>query len=220
MSISKTSIASALRTVPSKKSILGIKFILFALCLAPLARLFWLGMHDDLPTNPVEFVEHSTGFWSLFILLTSLSLTPIRLITRCAWPIQLRRMLGLFMFFYVSLHITTYLWLDYSFFWTDIINDIIKHPYVLIGFSAFILSIPLAVTSNHAMMKRLGRRWQQLHRLVYLIAILGVIHFWWLVKKDIREPLLFASVLCILLAIRIYYKVLAKRRSLAAAQAH
>lgn len=219
MVISKPSIASRLRAVPSKKQMLVIKFILFSICLAPLVRLFWLGLHDALPTNPVEFVEHSTGFWALFMLLTSLSLTPIRLITSCAWPIQLRRMLGLFMFFYVCLHLTTYLWLDYSFFWMDIISDIVKHPYVLIGFSGFLLSIPLAVTSNRAMMRRLGKRWLQLHRLVYLIAILGVIHFWWLVKKDIREPLLFATVLCILFGIRIYYKALAKRRSLAA-QAH
>lgn len=215
MAIRKPSLASVFTAVPNKKLILVIKIFLFALCLTPLGRLFWLGLHNNLPTNPVEFVEHSTGFWALFILLASLSLTPIRLITRCAWPIQLRRMLGLFMFFYACMHLTTYLWLDYSFFWADIINDIIKHPYVLVGLSAFTLSIPLAVTSNHAMMRRLGRRWLQLHRLVYVIAMLGVIHFWWLVKKDIREPLLFASVLGLLLAIRIYYKVLAKRRSLA-----
>jgi len=212
MAIQQNSIASLLRAVPSKKQMRGIKLIVFALCLAPLLRLFWLGAHDALSANPVEFVEHSTGFWTLFILLTSLSLTPLRLITRCAWPIQLRRMLGLFMFFYVCLHLTTYLWLDYSFNWTDIINDIVKHPYVLLGSSAFILAIPLAITSSHAMMRRLGRRWLQLHRLVYLIAMLGVIHFWWLVKKDIREPLLFASVLLILLAIRVYYKILAKQR--------
>ena len=216
MVIQQNSIASLLRAVPSKKKMLTIKLILFALCLAPLLRLFWLGVHDALSANPVEFVEHSTGFWALFILLASLSLTPLRLVTRCAWPIQLRRMLGLFMFFYACLHITTYLWLDYSFNWTDIINDIVKHPYVLLGFSAFVLAIPLAITSSHAMMRRLGKSWLHLHLLVYLIAILGVIHFWWLVKKDIREPLLFASVLFILLGIRIYYKALAKRRSLAA----
>jgi len=216
MAIQLNSIASFFSVVPNKKQMRGIKLIVFALCLAPLLRLFWLGVHDALSANPVEFVEHSTGFWALFILLISLSLTPLRLITRCAWPIQLRRMLGLFMFFYVCLHLTTYLWLDYSFNWIDIINDIVKHPYVLLGSSAFILAIPLAITSSHAMMRRLGRRWQQLHRLVYLIAMLGVIHFWWLVKKDIREPLLFASVLLILLAIRVYYKVLAKQRRHAA----
>jgi sulfoxide reductase heme-binding subunit YedZ len=214
MAISSISLARFLKTVPSKKQMLVIKLVLFVVCLVPLLRLVWLGADDALSANPVEFVEHSTGFWALFILLSSLSLTPIRLITRCAWPIQLRRMLGLFMFFYACLHLSTYLWLDYSFNWPDIINDIVKHPYVLIGFSAFILAIPLAITSNHAMMRRLGRRWLQLHRLVYLIALLGVIHFWWLVKKDIREPLLFASMLFILLAIRIYYKFLMKQRRL------
>lgn len=216
MATPKYAIASFLRAVPSKKQMLVIKFIVFTLCLTPLLRLVWLGVHDDLSANPVEFVEHSTGFWSLFLLLSSLGLTPIRLITRCAWPIQLRRMLGLFMFFYACLHLSTYLWLDYSFNWADIISDIVKHPYVLIGSSAFILAIPLALTSSHAMMRHLGRHWLQLHRLVYLIAILGVIHFWWLVKKDIREPILFASVLFILLAIRVYYRVLAKQRRLAA----
>jgi sulfoxide reductase heme-binding subunit YedZ len=120
-------------------------------------------------------------------------------------------MLGLFMFFYACLHITTYLWLDYSFIWVDIVKDIIKHPYVLVGASAFLLTLPLAITSNNFMIRLLRERWKLLHNLVYLIAILGVVHFLWLVKKDIREPLLYAAILALLLGIRIYYKILSNK---------
>ncbi len=177
------------------------------LCLIPLVRLFWLGFNDNLTANPVEFIERSTGYWSLFMLLATLSLSPIRQLTGTAWPLQYRRMLGLFMFFYACLHITAYLWLDYSFNWTDITKDIIKHPYVLVGAAAFLLALPLAITSNNCMIRLLRERWKQLHNLVYLIAILGVVHFLWLVKKDIREPMLYAAVLILLLAIRIYHKL-------------
>lgn len=195
-----------LKRAPNKTQMQWIKAFVFALCLVPLVRLFWLGFHDNLSANPIEFIERSTGFWALFILLVTLSLTPVRLITGRVWQIQLRRMLGLFMFFYACLHITTYIWLDFAFDWAEITKDIAKHPRILVGFAAFVLTIPLAVTSNNAMVKRLRERWKQLHRLVYLIAILGVIHFWWLVKIDIREPLLYAIILIVLLGIRIYYK--------------
>ena len=198
--------------VPSKKQLSWIKIFVFSLCLIPVSRLFYLGLQDNLSANPIEFIERSTGFWTLLILLVTLSLTPIRLLAGIAWQIQLRRMLGLLMFFYASLHISIYLWLDYSFVWADISKDIIKHPRILVGFAAFVLTIPLAITSNNAMMKLLRQRWKRLHQLVYFIAILGVIHFWWLVKKDIREPLLFALILAALLGIRIYYKILAKQR--------
>jgi len=197
---------SFLKKIPSKKQISWIKTFVFLLCLIPLTRLVWMGFQDSLSANPIEFIERSTGFWALFILLATLTLTPIRLISGLTWQIQLRRMLGLFMFFYASLHITSYLWLDFSFNWSDISKDIIKHPRILVGFLAFVLTIPLAITSNNAMMRLLRNRWKQLHQLVYFIAILGIVHFWWLVKKDIREPLLYASILFVLLAIRIYYK--------------
>lgn len=192
--------------VPNKAQISNIKIGVFLLCLVPLTRLIILGYQENLSANPIEFIERSTGFWALFILLATLTLTPIRLITGRAWQIQLRRMLGLFMFFYACLHITTYLWLDFAFDWLDITKDIAKHPRILVGFAAFLLAIPLAITSNNAMMKRLGSRWKQLHQLVYVIAMLAVVHFWWLVKKDIREPLLYAAILTALLGIRIYYK--------------
>lgn len=198
---------------PNKTQIKWVKAFVFVFTLIPLIRLFYLGLTDNLSANPVEFVERSTGFWTLFILLATLTLTPIKLLTGQVWQIQLRRMLGLFMFFYACLHITTYLWLDYNFYWPDIVKDIIKHPYVLVGFSAFILTIPLAATSNDAMIRKLRTHWKQLHQLVYLIALLGVIHFWWLVKKDIREPLLYACILFALLAIRLYYKFNTKQSS-------
>ena len=192
--------------MPSKKQIAWIKAGLFILALLPLFRLVWLGVNDHLTANPIEFVERSTGTWTLVILLVTLSMTPIRLLTGVAWQIQLRRMMGLFMFFYVCLHFTTYIWLDQSFDWMAIVKDIAKHTYVLVGFSAFMLSTPLAVTSNRRMMLKLGARGKSVHQLVYVIAILGVVHFWWLVKKDIREPLLYAMALALLLGIRIYYK--------------
>ena len=191
---------------PTKIQIKLIKTFAFLICLIPLMRLVWLGIDDNLTANPIEFIERSSGFWALFILLITLSLTPIRLLTGRAWQIQLRRMFGLFMFFYACLHIITYLWLDFAFDWIAITKDIAKHPRILVGFAAFVLSVPLAITSTNAMMKRLGSRWKQLHQCVYLIAVLVVVHFWWLVKKDIREPLLYACILMVLLAIRIYFK--------------
>lgn len=192
---------------PNRKQLGLIKASLFLLALIPLARLLWLGMHDDLGANPIEFIERSTGTWALVILLVTLSFTPLRLLTGTAWPVQLRRMAGLFMFFYACLHITTYVWLDHWFDWQEIAKDIIKHPYVLVGFAAFVLSVPLALTSSNAMIKRLRQRWKTLHRLVYLVAIFAVLHFWWLVKKDITEPMLYALVLAALLAIRLVFSL-------------
>lgn len=183
-----------------------IKKIIFLACLWPLVRLVWLGLNEDLGANPIEFVERSTGYWALFFLMISLSLTPFRFITKIFWPIQLRRMLGLYMFFYAILHLITYLYLDYGFDWYEIKKDIVKHPYVIVGLMAFILTMPLAITSTNRMIKKLGVRWKKIHQSVYLIAILGVTHFWWLVKKDIREPVIFAVVLIVLLGIRIYFK--------------
>lgn len=190
-----------------------IKAGLFIAALLPLARLVVLGFQDNLSANPVEFVTHSTGFWALTMLMITLSMTPLRLLTGMTWQIQMRRMAGLFMFFYACLHFMTYVWLDHWFDWADITKDIVKHPYVLVGFTALMLSIPLAVTSNKAMMKRLGSRWKKLHSLVYVIAILGVLHFWWLVKKDIREPLLFALILLFLLGVRVYNKKFSAKNS-------
>ena len=190
----------------NKQKINLIKVVIWLLALIPLARLIWLGFHDDLGANPVEFVERSLGLWALIILLVTLSLTPIRLITGRVWVIQLRRLTGLFMFFYACLHITTYVWLDFGFVWADIVKDVAKHPRILVGFGAFLLAIPLAATSNSYMIKRLKTNWKKLHQVVYLLAILAVVHFLWLVKKDVTEPLYYAIALAILFSIRIYYK--------------
>ena len=190
----------------TKQQIIYIKAAVWLLALLPLARLVWLGFHDDLGANPIEFVEHSTGIWAFVFLLITLSMTPIRLLTGQVWQIQLRRVLGLFMFFYACLHIVTYVWLDFAFIWEDIFKDIAKHPRILVGFAAFILTIPLALTSNSYMIKRLKTNWKKLHQAIYLIGILVALHFLLLVKKDVTEPLYYAAVLLFLLGIRVYFK--------------
>jgi len=183
------------------------KFWIFGICLLPLLRLLVLGGNDGLGANPIEFITRSTGTWALVGLLLILSVTPLRRLTGRADLIRYRRMLGLFTFFYASLHFVTYIWLDQFFDPAAIVRDIIKRPFITVGFAAFVLLIPLALTSTHAMMRRLGRRWQLLHRLIYLIAPLGVIHFLWLVKKDLTEPLIYAAVLALLLIVRLPWGV-------------
>lgn len=190
----------------NKLLIINTKYIIFILSLIPLCRLFYLGWVDDLGANPIEFIERSTGAWALIFLMLSLGMTPFRQWSGINSFIQFRRMLGLFMFFYACLHIITYVWLDHWFDLNEIINDIIKHPYVLVGFTAFILTIPLAITSTKAMMKRLGGRWKVLHKLVYIIGMLAVFHFLWLVKKDLTEPLIYGTIFLLLIALRIAYK--------------
>ncbi|HWR77088.1 MAG TPA: protein-methionine-sulfoxide reductase heme-binding subunit MsrQ [Thiobacillus sp.] len=176
-------------------------------CLLPLVRLIVLGGSGGLGANPIEFITRSTGTWTLVGLMVTLSVTPLRRLTGRADLIRYRRMLGLFTFFYAGLHFVTYIWLDQFFDPAAIAKDIIKRPFITIGFTAFLLLIPLAATSTHAMMRRLGRRWQQLHRLIYLIALLGVIHYLWLVKKDLTEPLVYGAVLTLLLVMRLPWGV-------------
>lgn len=188
-----------------KKQVLYAKAVVWLLCLLPFARLVYFGFTDNLGANPVEFVEHSTGIWAFVILLVTLSMTPIRLITGQIWQIQLRRMLGLFMFFYAFLHIITYVWLDFAFIWEDIFKDVVKHPRILVGFIAFMLTIPLVLTSNSYMIKRLKTKWKKLHQSIYLISILVALHFLLLVKKDVTEPIYYAAVLTLLLGIRVYF---------------
>ncbi len=189
-----------------KKHISIVKVVVWLLASIPLIRLFWLGFNNNLGANPIEFVEHSTGTWALVFLLLSLSMTPIRLLTGQVWQIQIRRQLGLWMFFYACLHIITYVWLDFSFLFDEMINDVFEHPRILVGFAAFVLTIPLAVTSNSYMMKKLKAKWKTLHKLVYLIAVLAVLHFLLLVKKDLTEPIHYAVALAILFGIRLYYQ--------------
>jgi methionine sulfoxide reductase heme-binding subunit len=189
----------------TKQHINRVKGLVWLLALIPLARLIYLGVQDDLGANPIEFIEHSTGTWSLVFLLLSLSMTPIRLLTQQVWQIQIRRLLGLWMFFYACLHFVTYIWLDFGFLLDDIFKDVVKHPRILVGFIAFVLTIPLAATSNQYMMRKLKGNWKKLHQTVYLIAILVILHFLWLVKKDVTEPVYYAIVLAILLLIRVYF---------------
>lgn len=182
-----------------------IKITVFLVCLIPLGRLIWLGLFNQLSTNPIEFITHSTGSWTLNFLLITLSITPLRQLSGWSWLIKLRRMVGLYAFFYACVHFMTYIWLDQFFSLSDILRDVLKRPFITVGFTAFILLIPLAITSTNAMLKTLGgKRWQKLHRLIYLIAIFGVLHFWWLVKKDITEPLIYAVILASLLGYRVW----------------
>lgn len=187
----------------TRRQLIWGKVLLWLLCLAPLARLVFLGLTGELGANPIEFITHSTGTWTLVGLLTTLSITPLRKLGAPSWLLRFRRPLGLFAFFYACLHFTTYIWLDQFFDPASIVKDVVKRPFITVGFAAFVLLIPLAATSNHFMMKKLGRNWQRLHRLVYLIASLGVVHYWWLVKKDITQPLIYACVLAVLLAMRL-----------------
>ncbi|MGL4996383.1 MAG: sulfite oxidase heme-binding subunit YedZ [Deefgea sp.] len=178
-----------------------IKPFLFVICLLPLVRAGLL-LSDEV--NPIEFITRSTGTWALVGLLVTLSITPLRQMTGWSWLLQLRRMLGLFAFFYAALHFTTYIWLDQFFDFSAIVQDIIKRPFITIGFAAFLLLIPLAVTSTNGWMRRLKRNWARLHRLIYLIAPLAVIHYLWLVKKDLTQPLIYAAVLGVLLGWRLW----------------
>ncbi|MBK8017585.1 MAG: sulfoxide reductase heme-binding subunit YedZ [Betaproteobacteria bacterium] len=199
---------------PGKSAVGWIKAAVFALCLMPLGRLGWLASSDSLGANPIEHITRATGWWTLAFLLITLTVTPARRLLSMPWLLRLRRMLGLFAFFYACLHFTTYLWLDQFFDWAAMLKDIAKRPFITVGFTAFVLLIPLAATSTNAMVKRLGaRRWQALHRTVYVIATLGVVHFWWLVKKDVTEPAWFAAVLSALLSARIAPLLLARYRS-------
>ena len=186
------------------KIIAWLKITVFLLALIPLAKLGSGAYFDSLGANPIEKITRTTGYWTLTFLLISLTITPLRRFSGWNWLMRLRRMLGLFVFFYASLHFLTYLVLDQFFDWASIVNDIVKRPYITVGFPAFILLIPLAVTSNNRMIKLLGgKRWLLLHRLVYLCAVGGVVHYWWLVKKDLTNPMIFAVLLGLLLGIRL-----------------
>jgi sulfoxide reductase heme-binding subunit YedZ len=199
------------RNSPSPAALARVKAALFAAALVPLLRLVVAAFTGGLGVNPIEFITRSTGTWTLSFLLFTLAVTPLRRITGWNWLIRLRRMLGLFAFFYACLHFTTYLWLDQFFDAAAIAKDIVKRPFITVGFAAFVLLVPLAVTSTNAMIRRLGgKNWQRLHYLVYLIATLGVVHYWWLVKKDVTQPMLFALALAMLLL----YRVLREMRAL------
>jgi sulfoxide reductase heme-binding subunit YedZ len=193
-------------SVPAPALLRTLKLIVFLLALIPVGLIVWGGFHNELGANPVEAITHRTGDWTLRFLVLTLSVTPVRRISGLHWLIRFRRMFGLFAFFYAALHFTTYLWLDQNFLWHEIVKDVTKRPYITVGFSALLMMIPLALTSTRGMVKRLGgARWQRLHRLVYVIATFGVLHYLWLVKSDIREPVIYGCILLGLFFYRAWY---------------
>jgi sulfoxide reductase heme-binding subunit YedZ len=176
----------------------------FALCLVPGLLLAWKAFAGDLGANPIEFITHWTGDWTIRFLCVTLAITPLRKLLRLPELIRFRRMLGLFGFFYASLHFLTWFVLDKFFDWNEIAKDVVKRPFITAGFTAFVLLIPLAVTSTAGWIRRLGgKRWQMLHRLIYVSACAGVVHYYWLVKSDIRLPLLYGAIVTVLLAYRL-----------------
>lgn len=186
-----------------------LRALLFVTALLPLVRLFYLGFAGGLGANPVEFMIRLLGTLALVMLCVTLCVSPLRWLTGWAWPLRLRRMFGLFCFFYASLHLLAYAGLDQWFAWSAIVKDIAKRPYITVGFAAYLLLVPLAITSTNAMVKRLGgRNWQLLHRAVYAIAPLAVTHFWWqkAAKNNVGEPALYAVVVASLLAARVLYR--------------
>lgn len=192
---------------PTSKQIALIKIAIFLLALVPFGRMAWLTMTGQL-VEPLEFITHGTGDWTLYFLAITLAVTPLRRLSGQNWLVKLRRMLGLFAFFYACLHFITFLWFDHFFDVAAMFKDVLKRPFILVGFAAFLLLVPLAVTSTNAMVRRLGgKRWQAWHRLIYLAVPLGVLHFWWMkaAKNNLGEPLLFAVIVAALLGIRLFW---------------
>src|ERR1700680_3848583 len=181
------------------------KPVVFQLCLLPLAALGWRARHGELTANPIEFITHATGDWTLRFLIITLCLTPFRKILHLPELIRFRRMLGLIAFFYACLHFTTYIWLDKFFDLSEMWKDIAKRKYITVGFTAFLLLIPLAITSTAGWIGRLGgKRWQLLHRLIYFSAVLGVIHYYWQVKSAVIRPLTYGAIVAVLLLWRLF----------------
>ena len=194
------------------------KLPVFLLCLVPLGILVWQALTANLGANPVEFIQHATGDWTLRFLVFTLCITPLRKLLKLPDLIRFRRMLGLFAFFYACLHFLTYLGPDQSFDLAAIWKDIAKRPFITVGFAAFVLLIPLAITSTAAWIRRLGgRRWQMLHRAIYISAICGVIHYYWLVKSAVLRPLTYGAIVAVLLLWRVGDWFIRRGRTIAAA---
>lgn len=189
--------------MPGPRQLITIKLVLFIASLLPTAWLVWGLLNDQLGANPFEVLTRQTGLWTLRFLLLTLLIRPLAEMSKNIWLLRLRRMVGLFSFYYACVHMLTYLWFDQFFDWREIGIDIMKRPYITIGMLAFLMLVPLATTSTRKMMRRLGKRWQQLHRTLYLIAPLGVLHFLMLVKADIREPFIYGFLLALLLGYRV-----------------
>lgn len=199
-----------------ERKIAGAKAILFLLCLLPLAYLGLGFSQDTLSANPAATFGRGLGDWALRLLLITLAVTPLRRVTGWVWLMKLRRMLGQFTFFYVGLHLTAYLWLDQRFDWPAIGTDILDHPFIVAGMIAFLLLAPLAVTSTNTMIRRLGgKRWQELHRLIYPAALIAVLHYTWMVKGDATQPAIYGIALAILLGLRLRWSIQDARKPLA-----
>jgi sulfoxide reductase heme-binding subunit YedZ len=192
----------------------------FLLCLVPLFLLGWRAYEQKLGANPIEKITHTTGDWTIWFLLITLSVTPVRKILNQPKLARFRRMLGLFAFFYGCLHLTTWIWLDKFFDLNEMWQDVVKRRFITVGMLAFVMMVPLAITSTNGWVRRLGFvRWQRLHRLVYFSALAGVIHYYWLVKSDVRLPLLYGGILAVLMVYRLLTWMLSKstKRNVAAA---
>lgn len=200
-----------MKTLSHKQISFFVKPVIFLLCLSPFILLVLDAVNNNLGANPVEEMTHLTGEWALRFLLITLTITPLRKLTGAHWLIKLRRMFGLYAFFYAFMHFITYIWLDQYFDWIEILVDIPKRPFITVGFTAFVLLIPLALTSTNKMMRRLKKNWQRLHQLIYVIAMLGVLHFLWVVKADTFEPLVYAV---ILLGLFLFRAVEQKRKNI------
>lgn len=195
---------------PTAKQFTLIKRVIFIAALLPFLRLMLYAFTDRLGANPIEFITWSTGDWTLYFLCFTLAITPLRRLTKWNWLIRLRRMLGLFTFFYVCCHFATFIWFDHFFDLHEMWKDVLKRPFITVGFSAFILLIPLAATSTNGMIRRLGgKRWQWLHRLIYVIAPLALLHFWWMKagKHNFAQPILFTGIVGALLLARVAWFV-------------
>jgi sulfoxide reductase heme-binding subunit YedZ len=202
---------------PTPRQLTWLKVAVFALALLPFARMVWLTAAGEL-VEPLEFITHGTGDWTLYFLCITLAVTPLRRLTGANWLVRLRRMLGLFAFFYAALHFTTFIWFDHFFDPAAIWKDVLKRPFITVGFIAFVLLVPLAATSTNAMARRLGgKRWQALHRTIYLIAPLAILHFWWMKagKHNFAQPILFGAIVALLLGLRLYWNLSRARQAAA-----
>lgn len=205
---------------PTAAQLAWLKRGLFVLALLPLVRVVLAGVDGRLGANPIETITRASGDWTLYFLCFTLAVTPLRRLTGLNWLLRLRRMLGLFTFFYASLHFLCFIWFDHFFDLAEMLKDVVKRPFITVGFTAFVLMLPLALTSTDGMLRRLGRHWSRLHSLIYAVAVLAILHFWWMRagKNNFAEPLLFGAVVALLLGLRIVFRWRAARaaaRSLA-----
>lgn len=193
---------------PTPTQLKVLKAVVFVLALLPFLRMAWL-IGTGVPVDPVAFLTLGTGDWALYLLCATLAVTPLRRLTGWNWVIRLRRMLGLYVFFYAFVHFLTFLWLDHGFDWNAMWKDVLKRPFITVGFIAFVLLIPLAATSANAMIKRLGRNWARLHKLIYVIAPLAILHYWWIKagKHNFEQPIVWGSVVAVLLLLRVWWSL-------------